>query len=134
MSAVFDIRRLVNFSPSQHTRTSKSIIQAQGNASHLSRLSAHTSSNSSLAWTPDGTRLLSAGKDNDPTIREWDSLTWQLVGHPWKGHTGDINAIAIHPTGTLAASASYDKHIRLWRLSDQQTIANSSRECIKFVQ
>jgi len=77
----------------------------------------------SLAWTPDGTRLLSGGDNEDPTIREWDTLTWEQVGHPWKGHTGRINAIAIHPAGTLVASASQDHHVRLWRLSDRQTIA-----------
>jgi WD40 repeat protein len=82
-----------------------------------------TQDNSSLAWTPDGTRLLSGGGDSDPTIREWDSTTWQQVGLPWEGHTDTIATIAIHPAGTLIASASYDDHIRLWRLSDQRTIA-----------
>ncbi|KAG2345791.1 hypothetical protein BDR05DRAFT_960065 [Suillus weaverae] len=77
----------------------------------------------SLAWTPDGTRLLSGGSSSNATIREWDSLTWQQVGHPWEGHADNINAIAIHPAGTLVASASYDNHVRLWRLSDQRTIA-----------
>jgi WD40 repeat protein len=81
----------------------------------------HAEYNVSLAWTLDGTRLLSGG--NDHTIREWDPLTWQQVAHPWKGHTSEIYAIAIHPAGTLVASASYDNHIRLWRLSDQRTIA-----------
>ncbi|OJA19072.1 hypothetical protein AZE42_03743, partial [Rhizopogon vesiculosus] len=77
----------------------------------------------SLAWTPDGTQLLSAGSIDDPTIREWDTSTWKQVGNPWKGHTDLINAIAVDSTGTLAASASHDKHVRLWRLSDGQTIA-----------
>jgi WD40 repeat protein len=75
-----------------------------------------------LAWTPDGTRLLSGGDIYDHTIREWDPLTWQQVGHPWKGHTHSIWAIAINPAGTLVASASYDNHVRLWRLSDRQNI------------
>jgi WD40 repeat protein len=83
----------------------------------------HTSNNLSLAWTPDGTRLLSAGNDIDPAIREWDPLTWEQVAHPWKGHNNHIHVIAIHPDGTLAASASHDKHVRLWRLSDRRTIA-----------
>jgi WD40 repeat protein len=76
----------------------------------------------SLAWTPDGTRLLSGGGYEDPTIREWDPLTWQQVGHPWEGHTTYIIAIAIDPTGTLVASASEDNHVRIWRLSDRQNI------------
>jgi WD40 repeat protein len=77
----------------------------------------------SLAWRPDGTRLLSGGNREDPTIREWDTLTRKQVGHPWEGHTKAIYAIAIHPAGTLVASASEDDHVRLWRLSDRQTIA-----------
>jgi WD40 repeat protein len=78
--------------------------------------------NLSLAWTPDGTRLLSGGSKMDPTIREWNSLTWQQVGLPWEGHTSSINAIAIHPAGTLVASVS-DNDVRLWQFSDRRTIA-----------
>ncbi|KAG2128625.1 WD40-repeat-containing domain protein [Suillus bovinus] len=88
-----------------------------------------------LVWTPDGTRLLSAGSRYDPTIREWDTSTWQQVGHPWKGHADRINAIAINPAGTLVASASGDKHVRLWRLSDRRTIAifqYSYPTCVTF--
>ncbi|KAG1785874.1 uncharacterized protein HD556DRAFT_1450312 [Suillus plorans] len=84
---------------------------------------AHKSSNLSLAWTPDGTRLLTGGSYQDPTIREWDTTTWKQVGDPWTGHTGYILAIAIHPAGTLVASASSDNHVRLWQLSDRRTIA-----------
>jgi WD40 repeat protein len=75
----------------------------------------------SLAWTPDGTCLLSTG--NNYTMREWDTLTWEQVGRPWKGHPGYIRTIAIHPAGTLVACASDDNQVRLWRLSDQRTIA-----------
>jgi WD40 repeat protein len=35
----------------------------------------HISTNLSLAWTPDGTRLLTGGNESDPTISEWDALT-----------------------------------------------------------
>ncbi|KAG1896594.1 WD40-repeat-containing domain protein [Suillus fuscotomentosus] len=87
----------------------------------------------SLAWTPDGTRILSGGRNS---ILEWDTSTWQQVGHAYEGHTGRINAIAIHPTDTLVASASEDKDIRLWRLSDQRTIAvsrhSSATTCVTF--
>ncbi|KIK33865.1 hypothetical protein CY34DRAFT_98892 [Suillus luteus UH-Slu-Lm8-n1] len=96
----------------------------------------HTVSNRSLAWTPDGTRLLSGGDRNDPTIREWDPLTWQQVGHPWEGHTSGIYAITIDPTGTLVASASEDMDVRLWWLSDRQNIGifehSSSLNAVTF--
>jgi tetratricopeptide (TPR) repeat protein len=97
---------------------------------------AHTESNFSLAWTPDGTRLLTSGNNSDPTIREWDVLTWQQVGDPWTGHTGYISSLTVNPAGTLIASASDDHHIRLWRLSDRRTVAtfkhSSSPECVTF--
>ncbi|KAG2356435.1 hypothetical protein BDR07DRAFT_447208 [Suillus spraguei] len=97
---------------------------------------AHTAWNLSLAWTLDGTRLLSGGGKEDPTIREWDPLTWQQVGQPWKGHTSNVRAIAIHPAGSLVASASFDNRVRLWRLSDRQTIAifqhSSMLICVTF--
>ncbi|KAG1793190.1 uncharacterized protein HD556DRAFT_1527681 [Suillus plorans] len=96
----------------------------------------NTSYNSLLAWTPDGTRLLTGSYNSDHTILEWNTTTWKQVGDPWTGHTGRINAIAIHPAGTLVASASADSHVRLWRLSDRRTIAVfkdlSSMECVTF--
>jgi len=79
--------------------------------------------NLSLAWTPDGTRLLSGGSSDDPTIRQWDPSTWKQIGRPWTGHIHHINAIAVNPIGTHVASASDDNHVRLWRLSDRRTIA-----------
>ncbi|KAG1790602.1 uncharacterized protein HD556DRAFT_1488069 [Suillus plorans] len=100
----------------------------------IAYLKGHTESwNMSLAWTPDGTHLLSGGKNY---VLEWDTSTWQQVGHPYEGHTDYINAIAIHPAGTLVAAASDDKHVRLWRLSDQRTIAifqhSSAVTCVAF--
>ncbi|KAG1793141.1 uncharacterized protein HD556DRAFT_1443893 [Suillus plorans] len=111
-------------------------IYNSGTRRRVVSFKGHTSLNLSLAWTLDGTRLLTCGNKDDPTIREWDTTTWKQVGDPWTGHTNRINAIAIHPAGTFVASASGDNHVRLWRLSDRRTIAvlrqSSSTICVTF--
>jgi WD40 repeat protein len=90
----------------------------------------------SLAWTPDGSRLLSGGNESDPTIREWDTSTWKQVGDPWEGHSKNIHAISLNFSGTILASASHDNHVRLWRLSDRRTIAifkhSGEVNCVTF--
>jgi WD40 repeat protein len=98
------------------------------------KAASNSASNTSLTWTPDGTRLLSAGSTIDPTIREWDTSIWQQVGDPWRGHTKEIHALAVN--STLVASASSDNNVRLWRLSDRRTIAIFMRSktllCVTF--
>lgn len=85
--------------------------------------------NNTLQWTPDGKRLLSGGSHVDPTIREWDSSTWQQVGDPWEDYDASgarmsrISDIAINNTGTLVASSSDDSYVRLWVLSERSTVA-----------
>ncbi|KAG2033399.1 WD40-repeat-containing domain protein [Suillus americanus] len=101
----------------------------------VAKFKGHASSstfNYSLAWTPDATRLLSAGTNNDCTIRVWDSSTWEQVGDPWTGHTNSINSIVINASGTLLASASSDKFVRLWRLSDRPMKHSSDVHCVAF--
>ncbi|KAG2031700.1 WD40-repeat-containing domain protein [Suillus americanus] len=125
--------RCVRYSPSgEHLAiaTNKDIqIWNAGKRECTAKFQGHTAFgawNTSLVWTPDGKQLVSAGSNSDPTIRIWDSSTWMQVGEPWKGHTEAVWMIALNPTGTLLASASEDRQVRLWRLSDrvdQQTIA-----------
>jgi WD40 repeat protein len=103
------------------------------------KFDAHSRDNVSLAWMPDGTRLFSAGGRVDPSIREWDPSTWKQVGGPWNGHLKPIDSISLNSSGTLLASASQDKRVRLWRLSesDQRTIDSEFKHelpvsCVTF--
>jgi WD40 repeat protein len=123
--------RCIRYSPSGEylaIATNKNIqVWHSGTRECISKFQGHNAFNESwnisLVWTLDGTRLFSAGSNLDPTIREWDTSTWKQVGEPWKGHAEVPNMIALNPTGTLLASASDDHQVRLWRLSDQRTIA-----------
>lgn len=130
--------RCVRYSPSGvllaiATDSNIEIYHADTTRQCITKFKGHTQYNISLVWTPDGTRLISAGSSKDPSIREWDASTWQQVGDPWTGHA---KAVAIHPTGTLIASASYDNHVRLWSLLDRKTIAifacSSAMRCVTF--
>ncbi|KAG2069769.1 WD40 repeat-like protein [Suillus decipiens] len=122
--------------------TRECIVVFQGH----SAFNYNGSCNASLLWTPDGKQLVSSGTDLDPTIRIWDltytricgSLsTWIMqVGEPYKCHTRLISMIALSPTGTLLASASYDHQVYIWRLSDRRIISifkhTSNVCCVTF--
>jgi serine/threonine protein kinase len=65
----------------------------------------------SVAWSPGGTRIASAGDDN--TAQVWDALTG---AHPltYKGHSQPVLAVAWSPDGTLIASGSRDLTVHVW--------------------
>jgi WD40 repeat protein len=90
----------------------------------------------SLAWMPNGSRLFSGGNGSDPTIREWDTSTWQQVGDPWKGHFKNIHTMSLNSSGTFLASASLDNRVRLWRLSGRRNVAilkhSEEVNCVTF--
>jgi eukaryotic-like serine/threonine-protein kinase len=65
-----------------------------------------------FAFSPDGKWL--AGKDAEgKTVVVWDAHTFGLIAH-WRGHTGEIIAVAFDREGRRLVSASSDHTVRLW--------------------
>ena len=79
----------------------------------------HTSWVLGLAWTPDGTHVITAG--DDATAMLWDARSGAWLG-ALKGHTARIRAVAITPDGRFAATAGDDARILLWEIATRRLI------------
>ncbi len=71
---------------------------------------AHSDSVSSIAFSADGRRLATGGRDR--TIRVWDTETWATIGLPVEGHSDWVTSVAFSRNGQQLASASDDGTVR----------------------
>jgi WD40 repeat protein len=78
----------------------------------------------SVAFSPDGTRIVSGSDDG--TIRVWDASTSDTVAGPFggfKGHTRSVTSVAFSPDGKRIVSGSVDQTIRVWDAHTGDTVA-----------
>ena len=66
---------------------------------------------SSVAFSPDGGRVLSGSED--ATIKLWNAVTGALL-RTFHGHSDRVFSVAFSPDGNRVLSGSHDKTVRLW--------------------
>ena len=77
----------------------------------LKTFEGHSSYVSSVAYSPDGTKIIS-GSD-DKTIKIWDANTGQCL-KSLEGHSDYVNSVAFSPDGTKIISGSTDTTVKIW--------------------
>lgn len=76
----------------------------------VGRLVGHTDSIYAIAYSPDGKRIATGGRDS---LRLWDAETFTEIVQ-LRGHTSFIWSLAFSPDGRQLVSGSGDKTARIW--------------------
>jgi WD40 repeat protein/serine/threonine protein kinase len=84
-------------------------------------LQGHTNPVISVAFSRDGSRLVSGGGIHDPTVRIWDTRSG-VETHALKGHTSEVTGVTFNHDGTRIVSASRDKTLRIWEVATGEAL------------
>jgi len=103
--------RVDDLIPNQ-TRTKKLLDQVSAEyGGEVRSLAGHKGAVTSVAYSPDGTYLLSGGEDG--TLKLWETATGREV-RTFTGHKAGVTSVAFSPDGSTAVSGSNDSTLRLW--------------------
>ena len=74
----------------------------------------------SVTWSPDGTRIASAGI-GDKTVQIWDPVNGAILQH-YSGHSTSVISVAWSPDGTRIASSDASGEVQIWKTTTGEHI------------
>ncbi|MEE1094103.1 MAG: hypothetical protein U0L08_04130, partial [Bacteroidales bacterium] len=77
----------------------------------LKTMKGHLGDVYSVAYSTDGTKIISGSVDN--TIKIWDANTGKCL-KTLEGHSDDVYSVAFSPDGTKIISGSGDETVKIW--------------------
>ena len=77
----------------------------------LHEFKGHAAAVTSMAFSPDGARIVTGGRDN--LAKVWDARTGTLL-LDLKGHTGWVGSVSFSPDGLWIVTGSDDHTAKLW--------------------
>jgi eukaryotic-like serine/threonine-protein kinase len=81
------------------------------NSTHLHMYAPHSNIVNAVAYSPDGTMVLTGSSDNQ--ARLWDRSLATVI-RTFSGHTNLVNAVAFSPDGTRIVTGSGDNSAKVW--------------------
>ncbi|KAJ6565680.1 quinon protein alcohol dehydrogenase-like superfamily [Mycena sp. CBHHK59/15] len=91
----------------------------------------HSSGVTSIAFSPDGVRIVSGSEDD--TVRVWDARTGDIVAGPFEGHSDWVTSVAFSPDGARIVSGSNDHTVRVWDARTGEIVAGPFEGHSKWV-
>jgi len=86
----------------------------------IALLTGHSGIVRSVAFSPDGKTLASAGARDDNTVKLWSVETGAKIA-TLKGHSGVVYSVAFSPDGKTLASGS--REVTIWSVLDRIEVA-----------
>lgn len=83
------------------------------------------------AFTPDGKLVVSAGGENDCSLRVWNPKTGEctlhLSGHPF--HEEGLTCLGVHGDGQVVITGAQDGSVRVTNIQNSRVVGSLQGEC-----
>jgi eukaryotic-like serine/threonine-protein kinase len=114
-----ELQRMVALHAAKKTKSPQPLVGGTQLGLTLYTYRGHTDRVNAIAWSPDGTYVVSGSADK--TVQVWNTFTGDQV-FTYYGHSDTVNSVAWSPDGTRIASASSDSTVQVWDATTGQNV------------